>query len=61
MKGSMFGGKQSSALSAYTKMSAEQKLLATKEMGTFSLHTRHQVSPPFLTISLEFQAWCLST
>ncbi|RSL51633.1 hypothetical protein CEP51_015172 [Fusarium floridanum] len=33
MKGAMFGGKQSSALSAYTKMSSEQKLLATKEMG----------------------------
>ncbi|KAI8659036.1 Chitinase [Fusarium keratoplasticum] len=33
MKGSMFGGKQPSALGEYRRMSGEQKLLATKEMG----------------------------
>ncbi|KAH8656757.1 hypothetical protein BGZ61DRAFT_466347 [Ilyonectria robusta] len=36
MKGSMFGGKQSTALDTYAGMSAEQKLLATKEMGESS-------------------------
>ncbi|KAL2683336.1 hypothetical protein Neosp_007806 [[Neocosmospora] mangrovei] len=33
MKGSMFSGKQPSALGEYRRMSGEQKLLATKEMG----------------------------
>ncbi|KAH6953855.1 hypothetical protein BKA56DRAFT_625507 [Ilyonectria sp. MPI-CAGE-AT-0026] len=33
MKGSMFGGKQSTALASYADMTPEQQLLATKEMG----------------------------